>query len=293
MVAQLVVPLASWGWWLKSIPQQKAKALDSAVHTALWCGDTTSAVPLRHLFLGHTLSVDFQAHSSALKFWQLANVAIDRPGSPPLHSTKWWSVIDRWLRKQGWEFVHLGPFWRHSEFPQIHVHQRSDDPAASVSRHAIRHVWRFTLLNMFFESDRRETNLFSRCIVDTPTLDRTRKIFQEQDGHAREVILAGAFSDAAFGIASVGQVPTQCAWCGTHAIPTWDHLAWNCSFFKASRPQLPKHPVQRRLGWFCTNDHRYNQSVLHHLAQVRMEGAFFRHPNMRGHRVRETLFVRP
>ena len=68
--------------------------------------------------------------------------------------------------------------------------------------------------------------------------------------HGRAVLTGAIVSDARFDI--MQSKPIECCqWCSTAAIPDWNHLAWHCTGFRATRQGLrvPHDNLQRVLGW--------------------------------------------
>ena len=90
-----------------------------------------------------------------------------------------------------------------------------------------------------------------------------RKItWRDQNVHGRAVMMGGVVSDARFDI-------EPCAWCGTAAIPSWEHLAWFCKGFEQSRCAVPSDRLQFVLGWPIGSGRCYDAAVLAHLSGVR------------------------
>lgn len=58
-----------------------------------------------------------------------------------------------------------------------------------------------------------------------------------------------------------------CPWCDDNAIATWNHCAWECKG-RTLNVKKPENPIQARLAWPMSDNHKYNEDVCSLAASV-------------------------
>ena len=99
---------------------------------------------------------------------------------------------------------------------------------------------------------------------------KAARLAAQQDRHQFAVLVGAAVSPA-----KLLQMTTHeagdltCQWCH-NGPPTWEHVTWTCAA-NGRPPGLfpPDDPLQRRLGWPCGRDARYDSEVLSWMASIR------------------------
>ena len=136
--------------------------------------------------------------------------------------------------------------------------------------HALRETWRRQQFALFMSSGRRDAAAVQDSIYNESRVTCARKIFRSCSTHSRACMIGAVVSDAHLDkINNPDHPPAPCSWCSTGDVPTWHHLAWECSAFRDTRGAVPQDPLQRVLGWPFGQDHQTDASVLEHLGNVR------------------------
>ena len=140
-----------------------------------------------------------------------------------------------------------------------------------VEKHMLRESWRRIPFANFLGSSRRDAQAIGTSPYAESRVAAARQLFREFDTHAKAVMMGAVVSDAR--LDRMYHRPIQpCSWCQhPSAIPRWDHAAWYCPAFSASRPRRPNDAFQRILGWPMGRNPGTDQAVLAHLGKVRQK----------------------
>eukprot|EP00438_Fugacium_kawagutii_P000347 Skav204708 [mRNA] locus=scaffold3332:74506:81342:+ [translate_table: standard] len=264
LVASVAVPKAVWGSWTSLQPM---KQLSPSVRKVTGGQHACASVELFFLLAGHGLHTEFSAGCQAYYF--LAQAVRQRPRPWPRTSLRgsWLGTVRKWMNALGWQ--ERGPWtWRHDILQfDISWAAQLNEQQKQREQHHLRESWRRAMFEQFLSSARNDAIAVSGVTYQEQRMTLVRKIFAEQDTHAKGVMIGGVVSDARFQRMK-NEAVQPCVWCHTAEAPTWLHLAWHCDGISSSRPVIPTDALQKTLGW-PSGRLDYDRAVLTHLAAVR------------------------
>lgn len=196
-----VIPIITWGAWLKPLPARVAKEV-SRLYRSLSRGHPMGSKPLRTIMEGHhadpifsCLQQSIQAAQRAHKFRRLR-----WRGSPPLAG--WQHAIVDCLSKYGWEPLQ---HWvlQHPQEGRCHVLQDGES-----AMHKFRESWRRFLFEQFLSQNRRGSNLLrGQVLYDSKSCKQARSLYESSGNHGRAVLVGAALSTAVYCRIRKEQVP--------------------------------------------------------------------------------------
>ena len=266
-LATCVVPLATWGWWLKPLTDAKGRPVQRAIWKAL--GNTMVSRDLAKMLLGHGLDCTFKAGIAAWRAWTQAHNSLGGNLRWLQRQCRgiWQQTICNWMSGNGWTLQQPGQWTQ----PQLGATAAWNEQNWGRLQHQFREAWRRTTFQNFLDGDRREAVALQPHGVahNEQVVKRTRLKYSRADAHQRAVLTGAAVSDACMAAAPGVEPPEECFWCQTCVTPSWHHVCWECTGFSADRPPVPVCRLQRRLGWLSSGDRSYDESVLCFMANVR------------------------
>lgn len=269
-VASIAIPKAAWGCWTNL---SQVRCLTSIVKRTAGSEHPQASTDLFYILAGHGLNAEFVAGMQAYLY--LAAEVRKRARQWPRSPTRgtWLGTVRGWLEDLGW--IEEGPFhWRcHALGARgiIRWSGRVSTAELDVEKHMLRESWRRILFANFLGSSRRDAQAIGTPPYAESRVAAARQLFREFDTHAKAVMMGAVVSDAR--LDRMYHRPIQpCSWCQhPSAIPCWDHAAWYCPAFSASRPRRPNDAFQRILGWPMGRNPGTDQAVLAHLGKVRQK----------------------
>ena len=267
--AAVATPKAAWGWAARAPSLTDFREVDGAL--ALVCrnlkiGDTN----LQHIMNGHRVSASFiSGASQVLAGWRRSCLL----GGPPAKWTHFgWAKVVRkfmsqccWLEDGEWQ-------WRHDAL-QLRIALAPGGNGFTTEKgllsHNLREAWRSTQFLKWLGKGRIDSRICGGSVYSTARCKAAR-LAAQQDRHQFAVLVGAAVSPA-----KLLQMTTHeagdltCQWCH-NGPPTWEHVTWTCAA-NGRPPGLcpPDDPLQRRLGWPCGRDARYDSEVLSWMASIR------------------------
>ena len=265
-----VTALVGWGVWLGPFPQSEAFT------TKLKRAVGAHANGSRHLWQllsgpwtdpgFYSVLASFGALARGISFWRRHGI---------LHTGgRWLQCLVESL--QGLGFVRSGQDFVHSAgrfcWPP---------PAANRlfkgwlkrSAHLLREAWRMHRFSQFLHNPKRHDAAALRAATqyDEKQVAAARALWRKFGAEGRGVLVGAAHSVAEYACIKGLPMPRVCCYCFHDVVPSWEHLAWRCAHFSASRPHgLPADGLTRRLGWPRRPFHaRRDFSTLEFMAQVR------------------------
>lgn len=270
-----VVPKATWGLFFH-VP--KMTQLQVCFRNFMF-SHKLGAPDLQKILYGHRADLAFMAGFSACcALRQVMLKGMMAWEHRPSRGT-WQNTVRIWLRNLGWNEV--APWhWAHNalgydmRWMQLIPLQNAEfSKKLSTFDHWIRESWRCNLFNSWLNTKRRDAMAVRQnARYDEERCKMTRTMFEACNSHGKAVLVGAACSTAFYQkVKHGGIVQNFCHWCQSSLVPSWDHLCWQCSFFRATRPAAaPQDLLQRRLAWPSLREGSiYNDSVLAHMAYVR------------------------
>ena len=136
--------------------------------------------------------------------------------------------MNRFLSDLGWR-NHSPWIWEHPEFSRDPIDLNRPPALNSLDReqHIVRESWRRVQFSRSLASGRRDAAHVRNAQYDEQRALVARRFFKVQNVHGRGVMTGAMVSDARYDVIR-GLALQNCAWCGTPATLSWEHLAWFC-----------------------------------------------------------------
>ena len=168
----------------------------------------------------------------------------------------------------GWQQQRNGS-WTHQAVPRQCI-RWTQNLQLDRLKHLLREAWRFRRFDAWRTSGRLDAVAAGNPIFQPARLKQASQLWSATCAHGRAVLTAAVVSPARLQSQLTGHAELWCPFCRECYAPTWDHCAWSCAHFRASRPNLPADSMQRRIGWpLPARTKIHNLRVLDHLASVR------------------------
>ena len=259
-----VIPLLTWGAWLRPLPACVAKEVNS-MYRSLSRGHSMGSKPLRTILEGHCADPAFWALHQSLQAAARAHRFRPLRWRDSPSSFGWQRALVKGLGDFGWSPVRPWVL----EHP---IEGRCRILEAGDALHKVRESWRRKLFHDFLQQDRRDSRSLRQVAqYDTFSCRLARTFYEESGNHVRSVLVGAALSTAVYHRIRKEVVPAFCKWCGQSVHADWEHLVWHCEFFRQTRPaSIPQDFLTRRLGWPANGQNKAAAAVLlHHMALVR------------------------
>ena len=263
LVSSLAITKAAWGAWLKPL---SAKPLSTCVRKNTGGSHIAGSPNLFFLLSGHGLNLNFAAGFGA--YINLASVARAQarpwPNSSPQGT--WLGTVRSWLQCLNWQ-EESAWVWTHPMINfQINWTRPIDESTKHREQHALREAWRRQQFQQFLSSGRRDATAVQGSVYHEARATLARKTYQSSNA----CTIGAVVSDARFDrILDPNSAPGSCMWCSSGDVPTWDHLAWHCPAFAATRTSPPHDVLQKVLGWPLGRNAQHDAAILAHLGNVR------------------------
>ena len=236
-----IIPKCSWGRFVTPMPAKWNTQLVTLYRTVAGVQGMASR-HLAQLLDGHNFCPSFEALAGCLRHLKAVVQLLAWPADGCNLSWVW--NLDSQLKTLSWN--NTAPWtWQH---PVVGTFVLTCDPGDHIL-HQLRHSWRVHQWNEFLNHQRRDARSLAQFAFDHNRYDKTRKLFCIATQSERAVFLGAANSLATYQVMYEGDVTGKCSLCGCDVVPSWDHLAWHCSFFSTDRPTWDMDGVCKRLGW--------------------------------------------
>ena len=267
-IRQLVIPVAVWGTWFVYGAARTWKQLQQRLFGVLYGGKSPASLDLRALMHGHSLDfqfmADYQTISMRAKLVQLGRAR----WQPNAMCGTWQYAVATRLKFLGWQQQRNGS-WTHQAVPRQCI-RWTQNLQLDRLKHLLREAWRFRRFDAWRTSGRLDAVAAGNPIFQPARLKQASQLWSATCAHGRAVLTAAVVSPARLQSQLTGHAELWCPFCRECYAPTWDHCAWSCAHFRASRPNLPADSMQRRIGWpLPARTKIQNLRVLDHLASVR------------------------
>ncbi|CAE7562544.1 yojK [Symbiodinium sp. CCMP2592] len=265
---QLVLPVAVWGTWFVHGAAGTWKQLQQRLLGVLYGGRSPASPDLRALMQGHSLDFQFMADYQTISMWaKLVQLGRARWQPGAMRGTWQYAVAAR-LKSMGWH-LQLDGSWTHQAIPRRCITWARNLQTERI-KHLLREAWRFERFEAWKASSRLDAVAAANPTFQAARVKQAWQLWNATCAHGRAVLTAAVVSPARLQANKSGAAVQWCPFCKEGYAPTWDHCAWSCAHFGASRPALPGDGMQRRTGWpVAARTKAQNLRVLDHLATVR------------------------
>ncbi|CAL1166310.1 unnamed protein product [Cladocopium goreaui] len=160
----------------------------------------------------------------------------------------WLGTVRSWLQSLNWH-EEAAWTWIHPDIQfRLDWTQPIDENTKQREHHALREAWRRQQFQQFLSSGRRDATAVQGSVYQEARAKLTRQTYQSSNTHSRACLIGAVVSDARLDrIRDHNTAPAPCKWCASGNVPTWDHLAWDCPAFAATRTSPPHDLLQRVL----------------------------------------------
>ncbi|CAL1150457.1 unnamed protein product [Cladocopium goreaui] len=195
----------------------------------------------------------------------------------------WLGTVRSWLQSLNWH-EEAAWTWIHPDIQfRLDWTQPIDENTKQREHHALREAWRRQQFQQFLSSGRRDATAVQGSVYQEARAKLTRQTYQSSNTHSRACLIGAVVSDARLDrIRDPNTAPAPCKWCASGNVPTWDHLAWDCPAFAATRTSPLHDLLQRVLGWPTGRNEQVDAAILTHLGCVRERVLDRRYRNMAG-----------
>ena len=267
LVSSLAITKAAWGAWLKPL---SAKPLSTCIRKTTGGSHIAGSPNLFYMLSGHRLNLNFAAGFGA--YIHLAPIVRENPRRWPNAATRgtWLGTVRSWLQSLNWH-EEAAWTWIHPDIQfRLDWTQPIDENTKQREHHALREAWRRQQFQQFLSSGRRDATAVQGSVYQEARAKLTRQTYQSSNTHSRACLIGAVVSDARLDrIRDPNTAPAPCKWCASGNVPTWDHLAWDCPAFAATRTSPPHDLLQRVLGWPTGRNEQVDAAILTHLGCVR------------------------
>ena len=267
LVSSLAITKAAWGAWLKPL---SAKPLSTCIRKTTGGSHIAGSPNLFYMLSGHRLNLNFAAGFGA--YIHLAPIVRENPRRWPNAATRgtWLGTVRSWLQSLNWH-EEAAWTWIHPDIQfRLDWTQPIDENTKQREHHALREAWRRQQFQQFLSSGRRDATAVQGSVYQEARAKLTRQTYQSSNTHSRACLIGAVVSDARLDrIRDPNTAPAPCKWCASGNVPTWDHLAWDCPAFAATRTSPLHDLLQRVLGWPTGRNEQVDAAILTHLGCVR------------------------
>lgn len=274
---------ATYGWKHKLPPQEALKPLQVALKKCAW--PHVSASPhLAQILRGHSVDFDCKLMCDTMSQWFKKKC---RGTQPPAwnRASRQKVVVSQILRNVGWKPV--GPWtWKHENSNETFslLPEKPDFTSIDEFRHVLRESRRQRLFAKWQATSRIDAQQCAEVRYCPQRCKHARKL-AFQSAHAFAVLSGASISPMHIASKylnrpdSCHRVPhdyAYCSFCNHHA-NDFEHWNWRCAKLSSRcRIEIPRDPMQQRLGWPLKIFSQKCQKVLDHLCARRNDAIEWR-----------------
>ena len=261
----LVIPKMAWGWLFKWPTKKLCTTVRQCMRRVghIHKAGSTSLISILE---GNHSDLSFKAGQDAYAALRRQNLWSQRQWTRQIEQGTWLGRVRTFLAHLGW--VEVAAFsWQHFQGDRLRWHRDPRGLHLQRELHVLRESWRAHSFREFLESSRRDANglALQGAAYNEARAEQARRAYSNGSSHERAVLVGAALSDALY---SENPAGATCRWCATGAVPSWQHLAWECDGFADSRPGRGD-ALCNRLGWPMRRHNRWDTAALRHMSRIR------------------------
>ena len=261
----LVIPKMAWGWLFKWPTKKLCTTVRQCMRRVGHIHKAGSA-SLISILEGNHSDLSFKAGQDAYAALRRQGLWSQRQWTRQIEQGTWLGRVRTFLAHLGW--VEVAAFsWQHFQGARLRWHRDPRGLHLQRELHVLRESWRAHSFREFLESSRRDANglALQGAAYNEARAEQARRAYSNGSSHERAVLVGAAMSDAFY---SENPAGAACRWCATGAVPSWQHLAWECDGFADSRTGRGD-ALYNRLGWPMRRHNRWDTAALRHMSRIR------------------------